>query len=118
MFFRTLLGLDVIWLLFYASITIAIYATPSSTVDNRVVVFRLGTHIATTLSLMYIIYQRKYYRHPLVLVFAFETFRDVINTIEIGVFSNIQGGLYVAAIVCGSLQTFVSFFALINTLLF
>lgn len=118
MFFRTLLGLDIIWLLFYVSITIAIYATPSATVDMRVVVFRLGTHIATTLSLMYVIYQRKIYRNPLALVFAFETFRDVINTIEIGVFSNIQGGLYVASLVCGSLQTMVSFFSLINTLLF
>jgi hypothetical protein len=118
MFFRVLLGLDIIWLLFYVSITIAIYATPSATVDTRAVIFRLGTHIGTTLSLMYIIYQKKLYRNPVALVFAFETFRDVINTIEIGVFSNIQGGLYGAALACGSLQTGISFFALIKTLLF
>jgi hypothetical protein len=118
MFFRALLGLDILCILFYVSITITVYATPGTSFNTRGAIFRLGTHIATTLSLIYIIYQRRQYLHPLALVFAFESFRDVINTIEIGVFSNLNGGLYVAGLVCGCLQSLVSVCALLKILLF
>lgn len=106
-----LLALELLWTCFFAGVTIAAYSISDGSAVARAVrqdIAPLGTHIAVTLV---VFYGRCGTLWPL-LLFAFELFRDVMNGVNIQVFSPLRTynhGLWVAAVILVWYQVGLSF---------
>lgn len=97
----SLIVLEVIWLLYYASINIVTYAITDISVVERAVrqdVFNLGTHISIVLAAIFCEHSSTW----LFVLYGFELFRDVMNAVNLQRFSPLQSynnGLWIAALV-------------------
>jgi hypothetical protein len=101
-----LIFLEVLWLFYYASVNIAAYALTDNSLLARAVrqdVFALGTHIAIVLVTIH----GKCGVPWLILLYLFELFRDVLNAVNIQIYTPLQAynhDLWIAVAVLGWFQ--------------